>query len=315
MAAGEVEPDRGPVMVTVENRVDPKERKAFLAAISEFGPQRRRDGAFAWGIFEDAAEEGRFVETFMVEPRIEHLRQHERVTDADRVLQEAVQRFHPGAKPTVTHLIAAELPHRRVRRQDRNHRGSASIASVSSRISAGASPYAAPPPPAALAVSLLVPDGPAAAQAPERPEYERLRYEEDWSVLRDPTLRTDPFDPLKYIPLNESGDAYLSFGGEVRERYEYTHNPVWGDDPQDDHGVFLQRYVLFGDLHLGPHVRVFGELYSALENGREGPSNPIDENQLDVQQAFLDLSAPALIEDMSATVRLGRQEMSMAPDV
>ena len=64
----------------------------------------------------------------------------------------------------------------------------------------------------------------------------------------------------------------------MRERHEYTHNPVWGDDPQDDHGVFLQRYVLFGDLHLGPRVRVFGELYSALESGREGPSNPIDEN-------------------------------------
>ena len=54
-------------------------------------------------------EEGRFIETFMVESWIEHLRQHERVTDADRVLQEAVQRFHAGGKPTVTHLIAAEL--------------------------------------------------------------------------------------------------------------------------------------------------------------------------------------------------------------
>jgi hypothetical protein len=157
-----------------------------------------------------------------------------------------------------------------MRQQDRNQRGSASITSVSSRIPAGASPYAGLPRPAVLAVLLLVPDGWAAAQALERPEYERLRYEEDWSVLRDPTLRTDPVDPLKYIPFNESGDAYLSLGGEVRERYEYTHNPVWGDDPQDDHGVFLQRYVLFGDLHLGPRVRVFGELFSALESGREG---------------------------------------------
>ena len=77
--------------------------------------------------------------------------------------------------------------------------------------------------------------------------------------------------------------------------------------------MFLQRYVLFGDLHLGPRVRVFGELYSALESGREGPSNPIDENQLDVQQAFLDLSAQVLMEDMSATARLGRQEIDMAP--
>jgi hypothetical protein len=159
------------------------------------------------------------------------------------------------------------------------------------------------------AVLLLTADGTAAAQARERPQYERLRYEEDWSVLRDPTLRTDPLDPLKYVPLNASGDAYLSFGGQVRQRYEYTHNPVWGQDPQDDHGVFLQRYVLFGDLHLGPHVRLFGELYSALENGRAGPSNPIDENELGFQQAFLDLAAPLATDDASAALRLGRQEM------
>ena len=101
-------PTAGPVMVTV-GTVSIKDRKAFLAAIAAFGPERWRDGAFAWGIFEDAAEEGRFIETFMVESWIEHLRQHERVTDADRVLQEAVQRFHAGGKPTVTHLIAAEL--------------------------------------------------------------------------------------------------------------------------------------------------------------------------------------------------------------
>jgi MFS family permease len=111
----EIPHDRGPVLVTVEYRIEPKNRDAFLAAISEFGHERRRDGAFAWGIFEDAAEEGRFIETFMVESWIEHLRQHERVTDADRALQEVVQRLHAGGKPAVAHLIAAELPHRGVR--------------------------------------------------------------------------------------------------------------------------------------------------------------------------------------------------------
>jgi hypothetical protein len=152
-------------------------------------------------------------------------------------------------------------------------------------------------------------DGSATAQAPKRPDYENLRYEEDWSVLRDPAFRADPLDPLKYVPLDQTGDAYLSLGGELRERYEYTHNPLWGEDPQDDNGVFLQRYVLFGDLHLGPHFRLFAELYSALENGREGPPNPIDENELAFQQAFLDLSAPLARDDASATLRFGRQEM------
>ncbi|MGK9171084.1 MFS transporter [Inquilinus limosus] len=102
------EPDRGPVMITVEYRIDPTDRDAFLAALDRFAGQRRRDGAFAWCVFEDAAEDRRFVETFMVESWIEHLRQHERITNADRVLQDAVHRFHVAGRPKVEHLIAAQ---------------------------------------------------------------------------------------------------------------------------------------------------------------------------------------------------------------
>jgi hypothetical protein len=37
----------------------------------------------------------------------EHLRPHERVTDADRNMQESVNRFQVDGKPKVTHLISA----------------------------------------------------------------------------------------------------------------------------------------------------------------------------------------------------------------
>ena len=57
---------------------------------------------------EDAAEEGRMLETFLVDSWLEHLRQHERVTNADRVVQAAVYRFHMEGTPKVTHLIASE---------------------------------------------------------------------------------------------------------------------------------------------------------------------------------------------------------------
>jgi hypothetical protein len=61
-------------------------------------------------VFEDAAVQGRMVETFLVESWPEHLRQHERVTNADRVLQGVVKKFHAqGASPKVTHLIASEF--------------------------------------------------------------------------------------------------------------------------------------------------------------------------------------------------------------
>jgi MFS family permease len=108
VVARTLEQDRGPVLVTVEYRIDPKEREPFLAALEKLGHERRRDGAYVWGIYEDAAVEGRMVETFLLESWLEHLRQHERVTNADRVLQDSVLRFHCEGSPKVTHLIAAE---------------------------------------------------------------------------------------------------------------------------------------------------------------------------------------------------------------
>jgi hypothetical protein len=70
---------------------------------------RRRDGAFSWGLFEDTARPGCWLETFEVETWVEHLRQHERITHADREVQERVNAFHIGADgPTVTHLLAPD---------------------------------------------------------------------------------------------------------------------------------------------------------------------------------------------------------------
>jgi hypothetical protein len=107
----EIEGDRGPVLVTVEYRIDPKDRAAFLVALGRFARERRRDGAFGWGAFEDSAEEGRFLETFFVGSWLEHLRQHERVTRADRALQDAVTQFQVAGSPKVSHFIAAGPKH------------------------------------------------------------------------------------------------------------------------------------------------------------------------------------------------------------
>jgi MFS family permease/quinol monooxygenase YgiN len=108
--AHDVEADRGPVLVTVEYKIDPRERAAFLRALDKLARERRRDGAYLWSVFEDAAVEGRMVETFLIESWLEHLRQHERVTHADRLLQEMVNQFHLEDAPKVTHLIAPEAP-------------------------------------------------------------------------------------------------------------------------------------------------------------------------------------------------------------
>ena len=106
--AEDIPNDRGPVLVTLEYRIALQERDAFLAAIRAVAAERKRDRAYRWGVFEDVADEGRWLETFVVDSWLEHLRQHERVTNADRALEEAVCRSQIGGPPHVTHFIAPE---------------------------------------------------------------------------------------------------------------------------------------------------------------------------------------------------------------
>jgi MFS family permease len=102
----EVEQDRGPVLVAIEYRIDPKNRAPFLRALGRYARERRRDGAYEWGLFEDPSEDGRFVETFLTDSWLEHLRLHQRVTKADKMLEQIVWRFMvDGKPPKTTHLI------------------------------------------------------------------------------------------------------------------------------------------------------------------------------------------------------------------
>jgi Transmembrane secretion effector len=105
----DVEPDRGPVLVLVEYHVEPVHRDEFLRAIGRYARVRRRDGAHDWGLFEDTAQEGRYIETFLTDSWIEHLRLHRRVTNADRIIEQSVRRFQAGGEPKTTHLVAARL--------------------------------------------------------------------------------------------------------------------------------------------------------------------------------------------------------------
>jgi Alginate export len=138
--------------------------------------------------------------------------------------------------------------------------------------------------------------------------YRLNRADDDYRYLRDPARRADLWDPLKYVPFNEAGSWYLSLGGEARERYEYFNHPNWGKDPQD-HGYLLQRYFLHGDLHLGEHARLFGQLQSSMEDGRKGGPRPTDEDELDLHQAFFDVKLD-FAGDTTFTLRSGRQELS-----
>ena len=103
----EPDPEEGPVLVTIEYRIDPIRAQEFVRVMDSLGRSRRRSGATRWGVFHDAADPGRYLEAFIVGSWVEHLRQHERVSVAEKELQERVHSFLVSdAPPVVSHFVA-----------------------------------------------------------------------------------------------------------------------------------------------------------------------------------------------------------------
>ncbi len=102
-------PNDGPVMVTLEYRINPDNAEEFTKAMQALSLIRRRDGAIQWGLYQDLSDPGRFVETMVVESWAEHKRQFERVTNSDRLIEERARAFHIGdAPPKVSQMIYAD---------------------------------------------------------------------------------------------------------------------------------------------------------------------------------------------------------------
>ncbi|QMV75091.1 MFS transporter [Comamonas piscis] len=107
MLAEPVAHDRGPVLIQIEYRIARKNLAAFMQAMQRVERERRRDGAYAWGVAEHTGETERVIEWFMVESWAEHLRQHQRVSKADADMQDEALAFHEGAEPPVVHHFLA----------------------------------------------------------------------------------------------------------------------------------------------------------------------------------------------------------------
>jgi hypothetical protein len=151
--------------------------------------------------------------------------------------------------------------------------------------------------------------GAAIAQTAAPPAYSVVRYNEDYTYLRDSSRRSDFFDPIKFIPLNSEGDWYLSLGGQARYRYEWFNNTNFGAGPQDHDGYHLTRLLADVDFHAGDYFRIFAQGKSAMIDERIGGARPQDADQADIQQLFADVKLP-VADQQSLTFRFGRQELS-----
>ncbi len=102
-----VKDERGPALVTIEYQINPSEKTNFRHVMHELRASRLRDGAIQWNLFNDPDVEERYLEVFMVRSWIDHLRQHERVTESDREIQEKLRTFlKDDTEPVVSHFIA-----------------------------------------------------------------------------------------------------------------------------------------------------------------------------------------------------------------
>ena len=97
----------GPVLVMVEYRVASENVRSFIEAANRVQRQRRREGAYHWGLFRDPSVPERFVATYMVDSWADHLREHERVTVDERNAEARLAALVvTGTQPIVFHLIA-----------------------------------------------------------------------------------------------------------------------------------------------------------------------------------------------------------------
>lgn len=134
-------------------------------------------------------------------------------------------------------------------------------------------------------------------------KFATTRWAEDWTSLADPEKRDDPIDHLKHIAITD--DVYIALSGELRLRTNYTSNPglVKGEHQREDQ----LRIVGGADLHIGKHLRFYGEMAHASAFGHNiGTPASNHDNDLLLQQAFVE--ADGEIAGADVGLRYGRQE-------
>jgi hypothetical protein len=149
----------------------------------------------------------------------------------------------------------------------------------------------------------------ASALKQERPSIKADRSREDWSLLADPKLRTEPLDSLKYIPLFSSNpDSYISLGLNLREIFEVSDAPAFGTvraNPGDSY--WLQRAQFHIDVHLNENWQLFTQ-FEDVRAFNKTVVGPNDANRFDLRQAFIGYTQETDAGTFRA--RVGRQDFA-----
>jgi hypothetical protein len=126
-----------------------------------------------------------------------------------------------------------------------------------------------------------------ADEAVARPEVRTNRWQEDWSAFADPALRTEWYDPIKYIPIMP-GDpkSYASFGITLRERFESVNAQSFGVGGVRPDNYLIERFQFHADFRLDQHWQLFLQFEDDRAFGKN-VTTPVDQNPLDLRLGFL----------------------------
>ena len=169
---------------------------------------------------------------------------------------------------------------------------------------------------AAMQAAWAQSEGARAADCAERSPrlaYGGTFYDNDFSFLEDPCLPAkDSRDVLarqtdraKRIDL---GAGFLvSFGGESRLKYHDENNHAKSRLDGRDNSFLLNRLRLYGDLEIGEHLRVFGEMVDARSFGESFAPRGTEEVHWDLLNGFGEIRG--VVQGMDLHLRGGRQEL------
>lgn len=159
-----------------------------------------------------------------------------------------------------------------------------------------------------IAAHLVVSHPARADDTVTRPKISSNRWQEDWSVLANPALRTEPLDGLKYIPLFATDPkSYVSLGANLRERFEINDASGFGIGGVRPDAYLLQRLQMHVDVHLNENWQVFTQ-FEDVRVFDKANVTAVDQNQLDLRLAFVAYSGA--LGDGIFKARAGRQDFA-----
>jgi len=164
--------------------------------------------------------------------------------------------------------------------------------------------------PAALSLAFALPAAAVAQTEPwQPPTLTTTRFDEDWSHLADPAVRTGHWtEKFKYVPITT--DTWMTTGVELRLRNETFAGNQWGDLPND--GYVWLRAMPFADVHAG-RLRAFVQPLAAYAISVAPGPGPIDQTRVDLLQAFAEVTLPAG-DHGALIVRAGRQMLPLGTE-